>query len=89
MHNLRKKTVQITSSTINGKREVGQGNTTVKHGKYGPSSYTSYMKEIAVNTLKRKKMTKNYAGGEVLSKQKYGISRASISTLEHFLKLGK
>lgn len=62
MHNLRKKTVQITSSTINGKREVGQGNTTVKHSvptyldsKYGPSSYTSYMKKIAVNTLKRKK----------------------------------
>lgn len=63
MHNLRKKTVQITSSTINGKREVGQGNTTVKHGKYGPSSYTSYMKEIAVNTLKRKKNDKELCWG--------------------------
>lgn len=69
------------------------GNTAVKHSvptyldsNYGLSSYVSYTKEITVNTLKRKKY---YAGGEFLAKQKYGIPRASINTLEYFLKISK
>lgn len=34
-------------------------------------------------------MKNYYAGGEVLAKQKYGIPRASINTLEYFLKISE